>query len=94
KDGSQSLLKVSLTDEGKNIRIRIKDNGPGIPKGVIDKLFEPFYTTKPTGSGTGLGLSLCYDIVVKAHSGQLTVNSDPGEGAEFNIVLPKKNGSA
>jgi two-component system NtrC family sensor kinase len=67
--------------------IRIKDNGNGIPSRVIDKIFQPFFTTKPTGQGTGLGLSMSYDII-KAHGGSLTVQTDEGEGAEFVIRIP------
>ncbi|MBK9106571.1 MAG: HAMP domain-containing histidine kinase [Saprospiraceae bacterium] len=65
----------------------VSDNGPGIPKAVLDKIFQPFFTTKPTGQGTGLGLSLSYDIV-KAHGGNLTVETKEGEGTEFIIQLP------
>jgi signal transduction histidine kinase len=65
----------------------VKDNGAGIPKKVIDKIFQPFFTTKPTGQGTGLGLSLSYDIV-KAHGGELKVESTEGEGAKFIVELP------
>jgi len=72
--------------EGK-IEIRVKDNGIGIPQKVLDKIFQPFFTTKPTGQGTGLGLSLSYDIV-KAHGGELTVETKEDEGSEFSILLP------
>ncbi|MDZ7607463.1 MAG: ATP-binding protein [Cyclobacteriaceae bacterium] len=68
------------------IEILVKDNGPGIPEQIKDKIFQPFFTTKPTGQGTGLGLSLSYDIV-KAHGGELRVESEEGEGAEFIINL-------
>ncbi|WP_372946805.1 two-component regulator propeller domain-containing protein [Mariniphaga sp.] len=67
--------------------VSVKDNGPGIPSSIIDKIFQPFFTTKPTGQGTGLGLSLSYDIV-KAHGGELKVESTEGEGTEFKIHLP------
>jgi signal transduction histidine kinase len=70
------------------IEIRIKDNGPGISKKIIDKIFQPFFTTKPTGKGTGLGLSLAYDIVVKEHGGTVQVSSEEGQYAEFVIQLP------
>ena len=70
------------------MEIRVKDNGPGIPKKVDDKIFQPFFTTKPTGQGTGLGLSMAYDIVTKAHSGEIKVETKEGEGAEFVIRLP------
>ena len=65
----------------------MRDNGPGIPAEIRDKIFQPFFTTKPTGQGTGLGLSLSYDIV-KAHGGELKVVTNEGEGSEFIIVLP------
>ena len=69
------------------IEIRVTDNGNGIPQKVLDKIFQPFFTTKPTGQGTGLGLSLAYDIV-KAHGGELKVKTKEGEGSEFIIQLP------
>ena len=72
---------------GSAIAFSIKDNGNGIPQNILDKIFQPFFTTKPTGQGTGLGLSLSYDIV-KAHGGELTVETKEGEGSEFVILLP------
>lgn len=76
------------TEKGSNIVfIAIKDNGKGIPNKVLDKIFQPFFTTKPTGQGTGLGLSLSYDIV-KSHGGDLTVRTEEGRGSEFVIQLP------
>jgi signal transduction histidine kinase len=80
---------VSVTTDraGDKVAVRVKDNGNGIPQKLLDKIFQPFFTTKPTGQGTGLGLSLSYDII-KAHGGEIRVNSTPGEGAEFMIVLP------
>ncbi len=72
---------------GGAVLISVHDNGPGIPQNIIDKIFQPFFTTKPTGQGTGLGLSLSYDIV-KAHGGELTVETKEGEGSKFTIVLP------
>jgi signal transduction histidine kinase len=72
---------------GDKVLISVRDNGPGIPQKILDKIFQPFFTTKPTGQGTGLGLSLSYDIV-KAHSGELRVKTKDGEGAEFVITLP------
>jgi signal transduction histidine kinase len=77
----------SPLDDGGEIEIRVSDNGNGIPEKVLDKIFQPFFTTKPTGQGTGLGLSLSYDIV-KAHGGELKVETKEGEGAEFIIHLP------
>ena len=68
--------------------MRVKDNGNGIPHNVLDKIFQPFFTTKPTGEGTGLGLSMSYDIVTKSHGGELSVQTKDGEGAEFIISLP------
>jgi signal transduction histidine kinase len=67
--------------------ISVSDNGPGIPDTIKDKIFQPFFTTKPTGQGTGLGLSLSYDIV-KAHGGELKVETKKGEGSTFIIQLP------
>jgi signal transduction histidine kinase len=76
------------TKKGKDkIEIKIKDNGNGIPQKVLDKIFQPFFTTKPTGQGTGLGLSLSYDIV-KAHGGEIKVETKEGEGTEFIFQLP------
>jgi two-component system, NtrC family, sensor kinase len=69
------------------VQIIVKDNGKGIPQNIVDKIFQPFFTTKPTGEGTGLGLSLAYDII-KAHGGTLKVESREGEGSEFVIQLP------
>jgi hypothetical protein len=70
------------------IEIRIKDNGNGIPEAIKDKIFQPFFTTKPTGQGTGLGLSLAYDIVTKGHGGTLEVDSQEKKGTSFTISLP------
>ena len=69
------------------MELTVKDNGNGIPQKVVDKIFQPFFTTKPTGQGTGLGLSLSYDIV-KAHGGEIKVNTIEGEFTEFVIQLP------
>ncbi|MGB3005869.1 MAG: HAMP domain-containing sensor histidine kinase, partial [Chitinophagaceae bacterium] len=77
---------VSTKKLGDKVIISVRDNGPGISKKILDKIFQPFFTTKPTGQGTGLGLSLSYDIV-KAHGGEIKVNSKEGEGTEFVIVL-------
>ena len=74
---------------GSSAEIRIRDNGDGIPESVRQRIFEPFFTTKPTGSGTGLGLSMSFEIVVQQHKGQLQVETQPGEYAEFIITLPK-----
>ncbi len=69
------------------IEIIVTDNGNGIPQNIVDKIFQPFFTTKPTGQGTGLGLSLSYDII-KAHGGEIKVQTKEGEGSEFVIQLP------
>ena len=79
--------QLSTSDQ---VLVTIKDNGPGIPDSIKDKIFQPFFTTKPTGQGTGLGLSLSYDII-KAHGGELTVNSHEGSNTEFTILLPVSN---
>ncbi|MES1215579.1 MAG: two-component regulator propeller domain-containing protein [Bacteroidota bacterium] len=78
---------VSTKKIGDKVLISVKDNGKGIPKNIVDKIFQPFFTTKPTGQGTGLGLSLSYDII-KAHSGEIKVESREGEASEFIIQLP------
>jgi len=82
-------LKVSTKNLKDKVEIRIGDNGNGIPKDILDKIFQPFFTTKPTGEGTGLGLSLSYDIVTKIHGGELKVESEEGKHTEFIIVIPK-----
>ena len=71
------------------VEISVKDNGNGIPQKVLDKIFQPFFTTKPTGQGTGLGLSLSYDIV-KAHGGELKVETEENKGSVFIILLPNQ----
>lgn len=86
ENGYEPTVSVSTKKSGDRIEVRVVDNGNGIPKKVIDKIFQPFFTTKPTGQGTGLGLSIAYDIV-KAHGGQLNVVSKEGQGTEFIISL-------
>jgi two-component system NtrC family sensor kinase len=71
------------------VEIRIRDSGLGIPAEVIDKIFNPFFTTKPAGEGTGLGLSLSHDIIVKQHAGSIEVDTRPGEFTEFKVILPR-----
>ena len=73
---------------GRAVEIKVSDNGGGIPQKVLEKIFQPFFTTKPTGQGTGLGLSLSYDII-KSHGGELKVETKEGEGSEFIISLPE-----
>jgi signal transduction histidine kinase len=83
----EPTVSVSTKKVGDKVFISVKDNGNGIPQKILDKIFQPFFTTKPTGQGTGLGLSLSYDII-KAHGGELKVETKEGEGAEFIINLP------
>jgi signal transduction histidine kinase len=83
----QPTVTVSTQKTGDHILIKIQDNGNGIPEAIRDKIFQPFFTTKPTGQGTGLGLSLAYDIVTKGHGGSLEVASVEGHGTEFCIRL-------
>ncbi len=80
-------VSVSTKQVDGKVEIVVKDNGNGIPQKVMDKIYQPFFTTKPTGQGTGLGLSISYDIV-KAHGGELKVETKEGEGSEFIINLP------
>jgi len=84
----EPLVTVSTKQEGSHIVISVKDNGTGMPQKVAEKVFQPFFTTKPAGEGTGLGLSLSYDIVTKGHGGTLSVQSSEGEGSEFAVALP------
>jgi signal transduction histidine kinase len=87
KDGFEPMVSVSTKKMNGSVEIIVADNGNGIPQKVLDKIFQPFFTTKPTGQGTGLGLSLAYDIV-KAHSGELKVETKEGEGSVFIIQIP------
>ncbi|MEI8004981.1 MAG: ATP-binding protein [Bacteroidota bacterium] len=89
KDAYFPVLKISTKDLGDKAEFRIWDNGKGIPKAVIEKVFNPFYTTKPAGKGTGLGLSISFDIIVQEHQGKIEVDSKEGEYAEFVITIPK-----
>ncbi|WP_019988488.1 ATP-binding protein [Rudanella lutea] len=86
--GYQPTVTVLTERVGDRVRIRVRDNGLGMPDSVRQKIFQPFFTTKPTGEGTGLGLSLSYDIITKGHGGTLTVDSQEGEGTEFVVELP------
>ena len=89
-NGYKPNVVISTKTGYKSVRLTIKDNGDGIPKDVEDKIFQPFFTTKPTGEGTGLGLSLSYDIITKGHGGELKVETEEGQGTEFTIILPNK----
>ncbi|HEY9613635.1 trifunctional serine/threonine-protein kinase/ATP-binding protein/sensor histidine kinase [Allocoleopsis sp.] len=85
------MLWVNTKNLGEQIEIRIRDNGKGIPEEIVDKIFNPFFTTKPTGQGTGLGLSISHDIIVQEHQGVLKVETEAGSYAEFIIVLPRRS---
>jgi signal transduction histidine kinase len=84
-------IEVSTAKENGSLLIKVKDNGNGIPDAIKDKIMQPFFTTKPTGEGTGLGLSLSYDIIVKSHGGNILINSTEGNGSEFIVNLPLKS---
>ena len=88
--GFVPTLKVTTRDAGEVVEIRVRDNGTGIPAEIRDKLFQPFFTTKPTGEGTGLGLSITYDIVTKQHGGTITVDSEVDAFTEFVVTLPRQ----
>jgi len=87
--GFEPTLKISTRALADSVEIRVRDNGTGIPDEVKPKMFNPFFTTKPAGEGTGLGLSLSYDIVVKQHGGTIDVDTAPGEFTEFVVTLPR-----
>jgi len=86
----EPTVTVSTKKSNKSIEIKVTDNGNGIPKKVLDKIFQPFFTTKPTGQGTGLGLSMSYDIITKGHGGELKVKTQEGTGTTFSIIIPIK----
>jgi two-component system, NtrC family, sensor kinase len=85
----EPTLLASTKNLGDSVEIRIRDNGTGIPPEVKEKMFNPFFTTKPAGEGTGLGLSISHDIIVKQHSGSMEVDTEPGEYTEIRIILPR-----
>ena len=85
----EPTLVAATKNLGDKVEIRIRDNGTGIPPGVKDKMFNPFFTTKPAGEGTGLGLSITHDIIVKQHSGSIEVDTQPGEFTEVRVILPR-----
>jgi two-component system, NtrC family, sensor kinase len=87
--GFDPILSAATRNLGDTVEIRIRDNGTGIPTEVKDKMFNPFFTTKPAGEGTGLGLSMSHDIIVKQHGGSIDVETAPGQFTEFKIVLPR-----
>jgi len=88
-EGFEPTLAASTKNLGDRVEITIRDNGSGITLEVREKMFNPFFTTKPAGEGTGLGLSIAHDIIVKQHSGSIEVESQPGEYTEARIVLPR-----
>ena len=90
----EPILSAATRDLGETVEIRIRDNGTGISPEVRAKIFNPFFTTKPTGEGTGLGLSMTHDIIVKQHGGRIDVETEPGTFTEFTITLPRGNGIA
>jgi len=92
--GFDPVLHASTKSLGDTVEIRIRDNGTGIPPDVRDKMFNPFFTTKPAGEGTGLGLSMSHDIIVKQHGGSIEVRTEPGQFTEFIIVLPRASNSS
>lgn len=95
-DAFEPVVSIQTKKTDSVVEIRVTDNGDGIPAKIIEKIFQPFFTTKPAGQGTGLGLSMCYEIVTQAHGGELIVDTKEGEGSVFTIRLPiekvKKNG--
>jgi signal transduction histidine kinase len=81
-------VTVTTYTENGQVMVKVADNGAGIPDNIKDKIMQPFFTTKPAGQGTGLGLSLSYDMVVKRHGGSIQINSTEGRGSEFIVTLP------
>jgi signal transduction histidine kinase len=88
-DGYEPTLMTSTRNLGEQVEIRVRDNGAGIPPEVKEKIFNPFFTTKPAGEGTGLGLSISHDVIVKQHGGSIDVETELGAFSEFIIVLPR-----
>ena len=89
-DTYRPTLKVTTRELGESIEVRVRDNGIGIPPEHREKLFQPFFTTKPTGEGTGLGLSISYEIVTQQHGGTITVDSEVDAFTEFVVTLPRQ----
>jgi signal transduction histidine kinase len=89
----EPVLSAATRDLGETVQIRIRDNGTGILPAVRAKMFNPFFTTKPTGEGTGLGLSMTHDIIVKQHGGRIDVETEQGVFTEFIITLPRETGA-
>ncbi len=91
-EGFKPTLSVRSTNLGDRLEVRIRDNGNGISPEIRDRLFQPFFTTKPAGAGTGLGLSISRDIVVQEHQGTIEVDSEVGQYSEFIITFPRQTG--
>lgn len=89
-DNYEPVVSITTKNAGDKVEISVSDNGNGIPSKVLDKIFQPFFTTKPTGQGTGLGLSMSYDIITKGHGGELKANTKENKGTTFIIILPKQ----
>ena len=89
EEGFAPEIAISSRRDDGRVVIEVRDNGSGIPADVVEKIFIPFFTTKPAGEGTGLGLSLSYDIVVKQHGGDMRVTSEPGQFTIFAVSLPE-----
>jgi two-component system, NtrC family, sensor kinase len=87
-NGYEPVVSVSTKKAGNKVLIAVGDNGMGIQQKILNKIFQPFFTTKPTGQGTGLGLSLSYDIITKGHGGELKVETKEGEGTTFTVSIP------
>jgi signal transduction histidine kinase len=87
-DNYKPTVSIQTKKINNSVEIKVTDNGNGIPQNIIDKIFQPFFTTKPTGEGTGLGLSLAYDIITKEHNGTIKAVSKEGEGTEVIVELP------
>jgi two-component system NtrC family sensor kinase len=87
-EGYKPIVSIRTQKVQNNVEIIVKDNGNGIPQKMLDKIFQPFFTTKPTGKGTGLGLSISYDIITKGHKGELIAKTNEGTGTEFKIIIP------
>ena len=93
KNGFTPVVRVSARNVNGSVEIRIRDNGNGIPLAIREKIFNPFFTTKPTGAGTGLGLSLSYDIITQKHKGEIRIDTEDGEFTEFIIMIPRNGGN-
>ncbi len=92
-DGFEPTLSATTKNLGDKVEIRIRDNGTGITAQIREKIFNPFFTTKPAGEGTGLGLSMSHDIIAKQHGGTIDVDTEPGAFTELRIVLPRAGAS-